>query len=112
MDIDFRTKKLKRVCNSISLARRAYGVEKGEYLMRRLGQIKYSDNLAVLMTLPQARCHQLKGNRRGQFSVDLKHPFRLILEPAVDPLPKLKDGGLDLQRITNMRILAVEDTHG
>ena len=24
------------------------------------------------------RCHALKGNRKGQYAVDLEHPYRLV----------------------------------
>lgn len=26
------------------------------------------------------RCHQLKGNRKGQYAMDLIHPYRLVFE--------------------------------
>ena len=57
------------------------------------------------------RCHELKGSRKGQLSVDLDGPRRLILEPALNPLPVKDDGGLDWNRVSSVRILGVEDTH-
>ena len=80
--------------------------------MRRLDEIRDSDNLAVLMKLPGARCHPLREDRSGQFSVDLDHPYRLIFVPANDPLPRLADGGLDLTQVTAVLILERTDTHG
>jgi hypothetical protein len=52
------------------------------------------------------------GNLAGQLSVDLDHPYRLLLRPANDPVPRKPDGVLDRGRITIMEILGVEDTHG
>ena len=69
-------------------------------------------SLEDLRNLPQARCHELTGNREGQLSVDLKYPYRLIFEPADKPVPSKVDGGLDWGKVTTIRILEVEDTHG
>ena len=66
----------------------------------------------MLAALPQARCHEMSGNRKGQLSLDLKHPYRLLLEPADDPAPRKPDGGLDWEQVTAVRIVEVEDTHG
>jgi len=79
--------------------------------MRRLDDIKGMANLSELMKLPNARCHPLILNRKGQFAVDLDHPYRLVFEPANDPLPKMPDGGLDYEKITLIRILEVIDYH-
>lgn len=53
-----------------------------------------------------------KGNRSGQFAVDVKHPFLILFESGHDPAPHRDDGSLDLARVTCIRILAVEDYHG
>jgi proteic killer suppression protein len=57
------------------------------------------------------RCHALTGDRDGQLSIDLDGPYRLIFEPADNPPPANEDGGLHWERVTAVRILAVEDTH-
>jgi len=59
-----------------------------------------------------ARCHELTGDRKGQLSVDLKHPYRLIFEPNNDPRPSKPDGGLDWAMVSAVRILEITDTHG
>lgn len=81
-------------------------------LMRRLDELHAADTLADMRLLRQARCHALTGERKGQISVDLKHPYRLLLEPANEPFPLLPDGGLDWAKVTAVRILEVMDTHG
>jgi len=65
-----------------------------------------------MSTLPPARCHPLQGDRAGEFAVDVHQPYRLIFEPANDPIPKKEDGSIDLKKITRIRILEVEDYHG
>ena len=67
--------------------------------------------MEVIRSLPGSRCHELKGNRKGQLSLDLKHPYRLIIEPADDPIPYKTDGGLDWTRVTIVRVIEVIDYH-
>jgi proteic killer suppression protein len=57
------------------------------------------------------RLHPLKGIRKGQLSVDLDHPYRLLFEPASDPVPQLDGGGIDPSKITAVKILEIADTH-
>lgn len=62
---------------------------------------------------PPGRCHELTaGQRYGQLSLDLDHPYRLIFVPNHDPIPRRSDGGLDWSLVTAVKILGVEDTHG
>lgn len=112
MKISFASTKLQKECNEDKLLVRRYGTERAKLIRRRLDEIRAADSLEVLGRLPQARCHELKGDRAGQLSVDLKHPYRLLLEPAHQPIPRKPDGGLDRARITAVRTLGVEDTHG
>jgi hypothetical protein len=54
----------------------------------------------------------LTGKRKGVLSVDLDGPYRLIIQPMNIPLPQQPEGGLDWHRITAIKILGIEDTHG
>jgi len=83
----------------------------GKKVMQRLDDIKAAENLKILCTLP-GRCHALKGDRHGQWSLDLKHPLRLLFAPSNYPLCKMEDGSLDLEKVTVVTIIEVEDTHG
>jgi proteic killer suppression protein len=48
----------------------------------------------------------------GQLALDLDHPYRLIFEPADEPIPTKSDGGLDWNQVTAVRIIGVENYHG
>jgi len=50
------------------------------------------------------------GNRAGQLSVDLDHPYRLLFTVA-EPIPRRDDGGLDWERTTQIVVIGVENTH-
>lgn len=112
MDIHFKDQKLAKVCNDESLLIRKHGPVCARLIRRRLDQLRAAENLAVLRSLPQIRCHELKGNREGTLAVDLEHPYRLIFESANDPVPRKPDNGLDWTAVTAIRVLSVEDYHG
>lgn len=112
MEIIFASIKLEKECNQEELLKRRYAAERAKLIRRRLDEIRAADSLQVLGTLRRIRCHEMKADRAGQISVDLKHPYRLLFEPAHQPVPRKPDGGLDWAKITAVRILEVEDTHG
>jgi plasmid maintenance system killer protein len=112
MEITFASTRLEKECNQEKLLIRRYGPVQAKLIRRRLDEIRAADSLEILGKLPQARCHELKADRAGQISVDLKHPYRLLFEPAHHPIPHKPDGGLDWAKVTSIRILEVEDTHG
>lgn len=112
MIICFRNRKLqKTLCDRKTLVRHS-GPEQAKLIERRLAELAAAENLEVLRTLPQVRAHELSGNRSGQISLDLKHPYRLLIVPDHEEIPRKADGGLDWRRITRVRVLGVEDTHG
>lgn len=111
MLIYFKSNKLQKICNKENEAIKKLGLKMARKLQQRLMELNAAHCLDDISKLPPARCHQLKGNRAGQFSVDLAHPYRLIFIPANDPIPENKDGGLDLSKIDSIEILAIDDTH-
>lgn len=112
MDILIADRKLKRCINDIRQLTRAYGSPRAKRLRARLDEFRAAECLSIIRTLPHARCHELVGDLRGKLSVDLDHPYRLIFEPADEPVPTKTDGGLDWERVTRVRILEIADTHG
>ena len=74
-------------------------------------ELKAAACLADISKVPPARCHPLSGNRDGQLSVDLEHPYRLLFIPANDPIPLTQDGGWDWTKITEIEIVEITDTH-
>ena len=80
-------------------------------LQQRLMELKAASCLADISKVPPPRCHQLSGDRGGQLSVDLEHPYRLLFIPANDPIPVKQDGGLDWAKVTEIEIVEIVDTH-
>ncbi|NEO32642.1 MAG: killer suppression protein [Symploca sp. SIO3C6] len=110
MDIVYKTKRLEKECNNQKLLEKKYGSKRAKRIQQRLYGLLSANVLEDMRNYP-GRCHELRHNRKGQLSLDLDHPYRLIFEPANEPIPKKLDGGIDWTKVTAVRILGVEDTH-
>lgn len=75
---------MQKICEDEKTAQQRLGAQCAKKLFQRIGEIRASDNLAVLKILPAPRCHALSNNRDGQYAVDLVHPKRLILQPIFE----------------------------
>ena len=110
MDILLRERKFEKQCNQQTELVRAQGGRRAQLIRARLDALRAATCLEDLRNVP-GRLHELKGNRKGQLSYDLDHPYRLIFMPDHKPLPSTEDGGMDWRRVTAVRILGIEDTH-
>jgi plasmid maintenance system killer protein len=111
MEIAFRNKKLEKALTTTRAMVALHGKRRAELIQQRLSEIEASPTLAILRLLPRPRCHELKGNRKGQLSVDLDHPYRLLFTPDHDPVPQAASGGMDWAAVTRVRIQEITNTH-
>ena len=86
MEVTFRTRKLKREYLRSAMAIKAYGAQVARKYIQRINIIKHAGNIDELTGLPGLRCHPLKGNREGQFAVNLTGFYRLIFTLHGDEL--------------------------
>lgn len=111
MKISFKTKALQRICSNKKAGIRKLGAKMAEKLRQRMMELDAAEVLDDIHALPQARCHELRHQRKGQLSVNLQQPYRLIFVPADNPVPCKKDGGLDWGKIKEIEIIGITDTH-
>lgn len=78
MEIRFRNRKLQSQYECFQNASRAYGNEVGRKYILRINTIKQTKNIDELKRLPVLRCHPLKGDRLGQWAINLTGFYRLI----------------------------------
>lgn len=78
MEVRFRTRKLLRQYENGREAERAYGIDVARKYIQRVNIIKAVKGLDELSRLPGLRCHPLKGNRVGQWALNLTGFYRLI----------------------------------
>jgi proteic killer suppression protein len=114
LDISFKDKKTANLFNENAKLEKQHGAQRAKKIRIRLAELRAAPTLNEFgpPKKPPARCHELTGGKRkGQISVDLDHPYRLIFIPNHDPVPRKEDGGLDWEQVTSVKILGVEDTH-
>ena len=102
---------MQRTFNSKKALVREYGEKNAKRIAIRMAVLSAAPNLAAVPTSKPDRCHQLKGDRKDQFAVDLMHPFRLVFCPNHKPVPRHEDGRIDLDQINAIEIIKVEDYH-
>lgn len=110
MDILFADEKLKKLLNTERVLKRDYGIANTKVFARRMSDLRAAPCLKDMALLP-GRCKELKLDRKGQLSLDLHGGYRLVFEPAHDPVPRRPDGGLDWSAVTGIRILEIVDYH-
>jgi len=111
VELSFINSKLAKELADEKTIIRKYGPDNGRRICQRLADLMAAENLETLRFLPQLRAHELRGDRAGQISVDVKHPRRLLLLPDHVEAPRKPDGGLDWKLITKVKILGIIDTH-
>ena len=80
-------------------------------IQMRLAVLKNARMLTMVPTMPSERRHQLSGDRKGQYAIDIVHPHRLIFRPNHDPIPRKEDGEIDTAAVTTITIMEVVDYH-
>ncbi|GHU42375.1 hypothetical protein FACS1894111_06230 [Clostridia bacterium] len=80
LEIEFKTNKLKKQCTVYSISVKEYGKNRADKIAQRMNELQASDSVDELIQYSIGRCHALKGNREGEFAMDLVHPYRLIFE--------------------------------
>lgn len=111
MNISFQDRKTRREFDTDTDLRRAYGAPVAKSIKIRMAILKNARHLGMVSTKKPTRCHQLIGKRKEQFAVDLNRNWRLVFKPDHGSLPRKDDGGIDLEQVTKIKILEVEDYH-
>lgn len=78
LDITYKNRKIERICTNAKVADREYGSQMSAKIQMRIDEIRAVDTVEEMIQFHIGRCHALKGNRKGQYAVDLEHPYRLV----------------------------------
>lgn len=112
MNIIISNRKLKRTIEDDHERVKRFGLEMAKKIRLRMGALLAAESLADFWppySGPE-RCHELKGNLSGVFSLDLKQPYRLLLKATDTEIEWLDDKSY-WQSIKSIEILSIEDTH-
>jgi proteic killer suppression protein len=110
MNISFGEKDLKKYANEDRLAIRKLGSKRAQVFKQRLDDLRAADTLEDVRHLP-GHYHELKENRKGQWSCDLDQPYRLIFIPHEDPIPTNTDGQYVWIEIRGVEVIEITNYH-
>lgn len=108
MDILFASAALELLCSSEREGKRRWGDRSAKKLRTRLADLQAA---AKVTDLVAGRPHPLKGDRLGQFAVDLDGGLRLVFEPANEPVPRDSGGHVTWASVTAICIVFIGDYH-
>lgn len=109
MEVSFDDADLAGTLRSEREMLRKYGAVRARKLQLRLKTLQSAETLADMRSLP-GRCHELRGDLAGHLSLDLDHPYRLIVRPSEVSLPG-PGGGLDWSAVRSVVVVGIVDTH-
>lgn len=98
LKINYKSNSLERVCTNYSIAQRKYGERMARLIHQRVDELQSADSVEMLVQYSIGRCHPLERDRKGEYAMDLVHPYRLIFE----------QNKTDVQVV---RIINIEDYH-
>lgn len=108
MEIGFRDKKLRELCEKQALARKKLGGACARKLHGRLADLEAAEAVTDLVA---GNPHPLRHDRAGQFALDLAGGYRLVFAPANDPTPRKPDASIDWSQVTIVCIEFIGDYH-
>lgn len=98
MDVLYSNSKFEKLCTNRNNLERKYGVKMAEKVFQRIAEIASIDSIDTMLKFKIGQCHALSNNRKGQYSVHLVEPYRLVF--------KLEDDNK-----TKVRIIEIVDYH-
>jgi plasmid maintenance system killer protein len=110
MEVSYANAKLKKRLTEPKSLYQTYG-QLARKLNQRISELNTVENLEIMRKLPAAGCHELSGNRKGQFAVIVSNNYRLIFKPDQLPVPRKKDGSLHWAKVNKIIIIEIVDYH-
>ena len=108
MDISFLNRNLKKLCEDPKHASRKLGSTSARKLWIRLADLDAPPRLGDVTA---GRPHPLKGDRIGEFALDLQSGRHLVFEPFDDPIPVDANGDIEWGEVKSIRIVFIGDYH-
>lgn len=108
MEISFKDKKLRELCEKQAVAVKKLGAIGARKLRARLSDLRA---VTCVTELIAGNPHPLKGERLGQFALDLDGGWRLVFAPTNEPVPRRDDASIDWSAVNIVCIEYIGDYH-
>ena len=109
MVIRFEEEALAKICNSGALLQKHWGMDRGRLISRRLSQIAAMPNLHWLAAIPGILTVPVRPDRRGELTVAVLLPLRIVFKVDHNPIPLHEDGNARCKEIKKIVLLEVLD---
>ena len=86
MQVKYKNRHIEKICTNASVATKSFGKRTAGLIHQRVDEIDAAESVEMLVQFRIGRCHQLVGDRKGQYAMDLEHPLRLIFEVNGDEI--------------------------
>jgi proteic killer suppression protein len=86
MQVNYKNHQIEKICTNASVAAKRFDKRTVGLIQQRVDEIHAADSVEMLVQFGIGRCHQLVGDRKGQFAMDLVHPQRLVFEVIRDEI--------------------------
>lgn len=111
MQIQFKTAKLERLCNTRRDAEKVWGERRTKLVAARLATLRAAARLEDVRHAP-GDCHEYRHKKEPELTLDLDGGWRLFFRPLHIPVPMLGDKkSLDWTQVTCVEIMDVRDPH-
>ena len=90
MEIEYKNKKLAKICENRKAAQKTYGECMAEKIDQRIVQIRAADSVEQMIQYKIGGCHLLHQDRKGQYAVTLIQPYRLVFEQKENSIQIVK----------------------
>ena len=110
MEITFATKKLQRIANNDRRMVAALGKLRAQKFRLRLSQLANATTLEDVRHLA-GNYHELRADRKGQWSCDLDQPYRLIFTPHERPIPANDAGQYQWSLVRGVEVVEIVNYH-
>ena len=111
MDIFFQRKNLEKIASDPRKCLKELGRTRSELFQKRLRDLYWAESLEDVRYLP-GHYHELREDRKGQWSCDLDQTYRLIFEPHENPIPTDENGNYVWIEIKGVEIVEIVNYHG
>lgn len=110
MEITFKDKILKKLSSDYNKCRQKMGDKRAKLFITRLNALQNAITLEDVRYLP-GRFHELTGDRKGIWSCDLDHPYRMVFKPHETPIPTNDQGQYIWLEIMGVEVIEIVDYH-
>ena len=88
--ITYKNNKLEKICTDHEVAEREFDKRMADKIRERINQLSAADSVEWLIQKRIGRCHPLVQNRKGQYAMDLVHPYRLVFKKENEEIQIVK----------------------